>query len=73
MPKLVANELVEMKKSEEKEEVKGKALKDQVMAIIEEPKPNTNSGASVSSNSATSVDTSNSVLKSMFEKARAKC
>ena len=70
--KLVAKELVEMKKAEEKEEVKGKELKAQVMAILEEAKTNTNSGASVSSNSAPSVATSNSLLKGILKKAGAK-
>jgi len=70
--KLVAKQLVEMKKAEEKEEDKGKELKAQVMAILEEAKTNTNSGASVSSNSATSVATSNSLLKGILKKAGAK-
>ena len=48
--KLVAKELVEIKKAEEKEKVKGKELKPQAIAIFEEAKTNTNSGASVSSN-----------------------
>ena len=70
--KLVAKDLVEMKKAEEKEEVKKKELKAQVMAILEELKTNTNSGASVSSKSVTSVATSNSILKSILKKAGAK-
>ena len=70
--KLVAKELVEMKKAEEKEEVKGKELKAQVMAILEEAKTTTNSGAFVSSNSTTSVAASNSVLKSILKKAGSK-
>ena len=43
-----------MKKAEEKEEVKGKELKDQVMSILGEFKTKTNLGTSVSSTSATS-------------------
>ena len=61
-----------MKKAEEKEEVKGKELKTQVMVILEEAKTSTNSGASMSSNSATSAAASNSVLKSILKKAGAK-
>ena len=70
--KLVAKELVEMKKAEEKEEVKGKELKAQVMAIREEVKTNTNSGTSVSSNSATSEAAIYSAFKSILKKAGAK-
>ena len=36
--KLVAKQLVEMKKTEEKEEDKGKEVKAQVMVILEESK-----------------------------------
>ena len=61
-----------MKKAEQKEEVKGKDLKAQVMDILEEAKTTTNSGASISSNSATSVAASNFVLKSILKKAGAK-
>ena len=68
MSKLVAKQLVEMKKAEEKEEDKGRELKAQVMAILEEAKTNTNTGASVSSNSTSSVDTSNSLLKGILKK-----
>ena len=61
-----------MKKAEEKEEVKGKELKAHIMAIFEEARTNTNSGASVSSNSATSEAARNSLLKSILKKAGAK-
>ena len=61
-----------MKKAEEKEEVKGKDLNDQVIDILEEAKTTTNSGAFASSNSATSVAASNSVLKSILKKAGSK-
>ena len=61
-----------MKKEEEKEEVKGKELKDQVMTILEEVKANTNSGTSVSSNSVTSAAITKSVLKSILKKAESK-
>lgn len=72
MSKLVAKELSDMKKAEEKEEVKGKELKAQVIAILEEDKTNTNSGASVSSNLDASTDASNSVLKKILKKAGVK-
>ena len=52
-----------MKKAEEKEEVKEKELKAQFIAILEEVKTNTNSGASVSSNTATSTFILNGILK----------
>ena len=61
-----------MNKTEEKEEVKRKELKAQVMDILEEVKTNTNSVASVSSNSATSADTSDSILKSILKEAGSK-
>ena len=67
MSKLIAKQLVEMKKAEEKEEDKGRELKAQIMAILEEAKTNTNTGASVSSNSATS----NSLLKGILKKTGA--
>ena len=72
MSKTVAKELEETKTAEEKVEVKGKEIKTQVMAILEEDKTKNNSGASVSSNSSTSVATSNSVLKISLKKAGAK-
>ena len=61
-----------MKKAEEKEEDKGRELKSQIMAILEEAKTITNTGASVSSNSATSVATSNSLLRGILKKTGAK-
>ena len=63
--KLIPKELRDMDKSEEKEEVKGKDLKSQVIAILEEVKTNTNLSAFVSSNTATS----NPILKSNSKKA----
>ena len=65
VPKLVTKELGDIKKAEEKEEVKEKELRNQVMAISEEVKENTNMnvpGSSVCLNSATS----NFVLKSIL-------
>ena len=61
-----------MKKAEEKGEVKGKALKVRVIAILQEAKTNSTLGASVSSNSATNTAASNYVLKSILKKAGAK-
>ena len=70
--KLVAKELAETNKAEQKKEVKGEELKAQVMDILEEAIRTTNLGAPVSSNSATIQAASNSVLKSILKKDRAK-
>ena len=70
--KLIAKKLVEIRKAKEEEEDKGRELKAQVMDILEESKTNTNVGTSVSSNSATSVATSNSLLQGILKKAEAK-
>jgi len=69
--KLVAKELGDMKKAEEKEEAKDQELRTQVIAILEEVKASTNrngAGASVSSNAAIE----SSVLKSILKKAGSK-
>ena len=73
MTNVVAKELGEMKKAEEKEEVKGKELRAQVMAVFEEVNTNNNSGVPVSSNSSTSTSTGDFVLRSILKKDRSKC